>query len=61
MTVICLVAGISFFLGTQFDVMKDECRRIMVNRNLRKVLKLLKRVKSAITGIQEAEESEALA
>ena len=60
-TVICLVAGISFFLGTQFDVMKDEYRRIMVNRNLRKVLKLLKRVKSAITGIQEAEESEALA
>ena len=57
-TVICLVAGVSFFLGTQFDVMKDECRRIMVNRNLRKVLKLLKRVKSAVTGIQEAEESE---
>ena len=60
-TVICLVAGISFFLGTQFDVMKDEYRRIMVNRNLRKVLKLLKRVKSAITGIVETEESEALA
>ena len=61
MTVICLVAGVSFYLGTQFDVMKDEYRRIMVNKNLRKVLKLLKRVKSAMTGIQEAEESELLA
>ena len=59
MTIICLVAGVSFYLGTQFDVMKDEYRRLMVNRNLRKVLKFLKRVKSAVTGIQEAEESEA--
>jgi len=43
---------------TQFDVMKDEYRRIMVNGNLRKVLKPVKRVKSAIAGIQETEESE---
>ena len=55
MTVICLVAGVSCYLGTQFDVMKDEYRRIMANRNFRKVLKVLKRVKSAVTGMQEAE------
>ena len=38
--------------------MKDDYRRIMANRNLRNVLKLLNRVKSAITGIQEAEGNE---
>ena len=61
MTVICLVAGVSFFLGTQVGLMKDDYRRIMVNQNLRKVLKLLKRVKATMTGIQEAEESAFLA
>ena len=55
MTVICLVAGVSFFLGTQVGLMKDEYRRIMVNQNLRKVLKLLERVKATMTGIQEAD------
>ena len=30
-TVMCLVAGLSFFLGTQYDVMKGEYQRIMVN------------------------------
>jgi hypothetical protein len=61
MTVICLVAGVSFFLGTQVGLMKDDYRRILVNQNLRKVLKLLKRVKATMTGIQEAEESAFLA
>ena len=60
MTVICLVAGASFYFRTQFDVMKDDYRRIMANRNLRNVLKLLKRVKSAITGIQETEDETSL-
>ena len=57
MTVICLVAGVSFFLGTQVGLMKDEYKRIMANPNLRKVLKLLKCVKATM----EAEENEFLA
>ena len=40
MTVICLVAGISFYLGTQFDLLKDEYRRLVVSQNLKKILKL---------------------
>ena len=59
-TVICLVAGVSFFLGTQYDVMKDEYRRIMVNQNLKKVLKLLKRARATMTGNHETDESESV-
>lgn len=51
-TVTCLVAGLSFFLGTQYDVMKGEYQRIMVNKNLKMVLKLLNRAKAACTGRQ---------
>ena len=47
-TVICLVAGVSFLpWELNMTVMKDEYRRIMVNQNLKKVLKLLKRATSA--------------
>ena len=51
-TVMCLVAGLSFFLGTQYDVMKGEYHRIRANKNLRMVLKLLNRAKAACTGRQ---------
>ena len=51
-TVMCLVAGLSFFLGTQYDVMKSEYHKIRVNKNLRMVLKLLNRAKAALTGRQ---------
>ena len=58
MTVMCLVAGISFYLGTQFDMLKDEYRRLVVSQNLKKVLKLLKRAQSRMTGNHETDESE---
>ena len=59
-TVICLVAGIFFYLGTQFDLLKDEYRRLVVSQNLKKVLKLLKRAQSRMTGNQETDESESV-
>ena len=57
-TVMCLVAGLSFFLGTQYDVMKGEYQRIMVNKNLKMVLKLLNRAKTACTGRQGESDDE---
>ena len=57
-TVMCLVAGFSFFLGTQHDMMKGEYQRIMVNKNLKMVLKLLKRAKTACTGRQSESDDE---
>ena len=48
------------YLGTQFDLLKDEYRRLVVSQNLKKVLKLLKRAQSRMTGNQETDESESV-
>eukprot|EP00435_Cladocopium_sp_Y103_P045787 s718_g13.t1 len=56
MTIICLIAGFSFFLGTQLDVLKGEYRRIRMHATLKKVLKILKRAKISMTGSHGEEE-----
>ena len=57
-TVMCLVAGLSFFLGTQYDVMKGEYQKIMANKNFKMVLKLLNRAKAACSGRQVESDDE---
>eukprot|EP00435_Cladocopium_sp_Y103_P019564 s4601_g4.t1 len=53
-----VIAGLSFFLGTQLHVLKGERQRIRMHATLKELLKILKRAKVSMAGGHGEEEND---